>query len=105
MAISLSLIEALHYCFLYRFKQPLTHGSAMWADTAWLKSEGFAQDFTTILRPGELQLCTLPTGHQLPAQLILCAILISSAHLARARRHLHKHVPRNWATCGSNDLA
>jgi hypothetical protein len=57
MAISLSLIEALQLLLpYYRFKQRLTHGSAMWADTAWLKSEGFAQDFTTSLRPGELQL-------------------------------------------------
>ena len=59
MAISLSLIEALQLLLpYYRLKQRLTHGSAMWADTAWLKSEGFAQDFTTSLRPGELQLGT-----------------------------------------------
>ena len=104
MAISLSLIEALQLLLpYYRFKQRLTHGSAMWADTAWLKSEGFAQDFTTSLRPGELQLGTLPTGHQL---------VLPSAH---TMRHVAIFGPpgsgksatfistflRNWATCGS----
>src|SRR5262249_45029755 len=56
-AIFVSIMEALQLVLpYYRFKQRLTHGSAMWADTAWLKSEGFAQDFTTNLKPGELRL-------------------------------------------------
>jgi hypothetical protein len=33
-------------CPYYRIAQRVTHGSAMWADTAWLKSERFAQEFT-----------------------------------------------------------
>jgi len=104
MAVSVSLIEALQLLLpYYRFHQRVTHGSAMWADTSWLKSEGFAQDFTTSLRPGELQLGTLPTGHKL---------VLPSAH---TMRHLAIFGPpgsgksatfistflRNWAKAGS----
>ncbi len=66
LAVFAGVMEALQFLLpYYRIKQRVTHGSAMWADTSWLKSEGFARDFTTDLRPAELRLGTLPTGHQL----------------------------------------
>src|SRR5437868_1052632 len=66
LAMLISAAEALQLLMPYRrFRQRLTHGSAMWADTAWLKSQGFAKDFTATLKPCELRLGSLPTGHQL----------------------------------------
>ena len=104
MAVAVSLIEAMQLLLpYYRFHQRVTHGSAMWADTSWLKSEGFAQDFTNSLNAGELRLGTLPTGHQL---------VLPSSH---TMRHLAIFGPpgsgksatfvntflRNWAKAGS----
>ena len=103
-AVFVSCVEALHLLLpYYRFTQRVTHGSAMWADTAWLKSQGFARDFASSLGPGQLRLGTLPTGHQL---------LLPSDH---TMRHLAMFGPpgsgksatfittflRNWAKCGS----
>jgi type IV secretion system protein VirD4 len=66
LSVFVGVMESLQLLLpYYRIKQRVTHGSAMWADTSWLKSEGFAKDFTISLKPGELRLGTLPTGHQL----------------------------------------
>ena len=66
IAVFAGVMEALQLLLpYYRFKQRLTHGSAMWADASWLKSQGFAKDYGFPPNPGELRLGTLPTGHQL----------------------------------------
>jgi hypothetical protein len=44
LAFFVGLMEAGQLLFpYYRVTQRLTHGSAMWADSAWLKGEGFAR--------------------------------------------------------------
>ncbi|MGH9762801.1 MAG: type IV secretory system conjugative DNA transfer family protein, partial [Blastocatellia bacterium] len=104
LAVLIGCLEALQLLLpYYRFKQRLTHGSAMWADTSWLKAEGFARDFNAGLMPAELRLGTLPTGHQL---------VLPASH---TMRHIGMFGPpgsgksatfistflRNWATSGS----
>ena len=104
VAVLAGLMEALQLLLpYYRFKQRVTHGSAMWADTAWLKSEGFAQDFTTSLRPGELRLGTLPTGHQLvlPADHTLRHVAMFGPPGSGKSATFITTFLRNWAKCGS----
>jgi type IV secretory pathway TraG/TraD family ATPase VirD4 len=104
VAIFVSIMEALQLVLpYYRFKQRLTHGSAMWADTAWLKSEGFAQDFTSSVRPGELRLGTLPTGHQLvlPADHTMRHVAMFGPPGSGKSATFITMFLRNWAKCGS----
>lgn len=104
VAIFVSMIEALQLVLpYYRFKQRLTHGSAMWADTAWLKSEGFAQDFTSSVRPGELRLGTLATGHQLvlPVDHTMRHVAMFGPPGSGKSATFITTFLRNWAKCGS----
>ncbi len=48
-----------------REEPPVAQAPSPWADPAWLRSAGFAQECTTDRRPGELRLGILPTGYQL----------------------------------------
>jgi type IV secretion system protein VirD4 len=104
VAVLASLMEALQLLLpYYRFKQRVTHGSAMWADTAWLKSEGFAQDFTNSLRPGELRLGTLHTGHQLvlpPDHTLRHVAMFGPPGSGKSATFITTFL-RNWAKCGS----
>jgi type IV secretion system protein VirD4 len=104
VAVLASLMDALQAVLpYYRFKQRVTHGSAMWADTAWLKSEGFAQDFTSTLDPGELRLGTLPTGHQLvlPSDHTLRHVAMFGPPGSGKSATFITTFLRNWAKCGS----
>jgi type IV secretion system protein VirD4 len=104
VAIFVSIMEALQLVLpYYRFEQRLTHGSAMWADTAWLKSEGFAKDFTSSVRPGELRLGTLPTGHQLvlPADHTMRHVAMFGPPGSGKSATFITTFLRNWAKCGS----
>jgi type IV secretory pathway TraG/TraD family ATPase VirD4 len=103
-AIFVSIMEVLELLLpYYRLKQRLTHGSAMWADTAWLKAEGFAQDFTSSIRPGELRLGTLPTGHQLvlpPDHTMRHVAMFGPPGSGKSATFITTFL-RNWAKCGS----
>ncbi len=48
-----------------REEPPVAQAPSPWADPAWLKSAGFAQEYGTDRSPGTLRLGTLPTGYQL----------------------------------------
>jgi type IV secretion system protein VirD4 len=104
VAIFVSIMEALQLVLpYYRLMQRLTHGSAMWADTAWLKSEGFAKDFTSSLKPGELRLGTLPTGHQLvlpPDHTMRHVAMFGPPGSGKSATFINTYL-RNWAKCGS----
>jgi type IV secretion system protein VirD4 len=104
LAVFAGIMEALQLILpYYRIKQRVTHGSAMWADTSWLKAEGLAQDFTTSLRPGELRLGTLPTGHQLvlpPAHTMRHLAMFGPPGSGKSANFISTFL-RNWAKCGS----
>lgn len=103
-AVFVACVEALHLLFpYYRFTQRMTHGSAMWADSAWLKSHGFAQDFTNDVTPGQLRLGTLPTGHQLvlpPAYTMRHLAMFGPPGSGKSATFITTFL-RNWAKCGS----
>src|SRR5262249_45668773 len=61
-----STAKALQALLPYeREEPPVTQAPSPWADYAWLRSAGFAQEYGTDRRPGTLRLGTLPTGYQL----------------------------------------
>jgi type IV secretion system protein VirD4 len=103
-AVFVGLVEALHLVLpYYRITQRVTHGSAMWADTAWLKSEGLAQDFATEMNPGQLRLGTLPTGHQLvlpPSHTMRHVAMFGPPGSGKSATFITTFL-RNWAQCGS----
>jgi type IV secretory pathway TraG/TraD family ATPase VirD4 len=86
-----------------REEPPVAQVPSLWADPAWLRSAGLAQEYGTDRRPGELRLGTLPTGYQL---------VLPAAH---TMRHIALFGPqgsgksavfictflRHWATRGS----
>ena len=86
-----------------REEPPVAQAPSLWADQAWLRSAGFAQEYGTDLSPGTLRLGTLPTGYQL---------VLPAAH---TMRHIALFGPkgsgkssafictflRDWATRGS----
>jgi type IV secretory pathway TraG/TraD family ATPase VirD4 len=103
-AIFVSCVEAMHLLLpYYRIAQRVTHGSAMWADTAWLKSEGFAREFTASPGPGQLRLGTLPTGHQLvlPADHTMRHLAVFGPPGSGKSATFITTFLRNWAKCGS----
>lgn len=104
LAVFGGVMEALQLILpYYRIKQRVTHGSAMWADTSWLKAEGLAQDFTTSLKPGELRLGTLPTGHQLvlpPTHTMRHLAMFGPPGSGKSATFISTFL-RNWAECGS----
>jgi type IV secretory pathway TraG/TraD family ATPase VirD4 len=66
IAVVLSGADALQLLLpYYKINQRLTHGTAQWADTSYLKKEGFARDPEKELWSGELRLGRLTTGHNL----------------------------------------
>ena len=75
----------------------------MWADTSWLKAEGFARDFGAKLNPGELRLGTLPTGHQLvlPAPDTMRHLAIFGPPGSGKSATFISTFLRNWAGTGS----
>lgn len=87
----------------YRFKQRVTHGSAMWADTPWLKAEGFAQDFTATPKPGDLRIGVLHTGHQLvlPASHTMRHLAMFGPPGSGKSKTFLMTFLRNWASSGS----
>ena len=87
----------------YRFKQRVTHGSAMWADASWLKSQGFAKDFTAGTIAGELRLGMLPTGHQLllPAVHTMRHVALFGPPGSGKSATFMMTFLRDWARCGS----
>jgi type IV secretory pathway TraG/TraD family ATPase VirD4 len=104
LAFFTGLMEAVHLLLpYYRFKQRLTHGSAMWADTAWLKSEDMARDSNVPLRRGELPLGTLPTGHQLvlPASYTMRHIAMFGPPGSGKSATFISAFLRNWSGSGS----
>jgi type IV secretory pathway TraG/TraD family ATPase VirD4 len=99
-----STAKALQALLPYeREEPPIAQAPSPWADPAWLRSAGFAQEYGTDRRPGTLRLGTLPTGYQLE---------IPTAH---TMRHIALFGPkgsgksaafictflRDWATHGS----
>ena len=104
LAVFAGVMEALQLLLpYYRIKQRVTHGSAMWADTSWLKSEGFARDFTTDLRTGDLRLGTLPTGHQLvlpPSHTMRHVAMFGPPGSGKSATFISTFL-RDWARSGS----
>ena len=99
-----STAKALQALLPYeREEPPVAQTPSPWADPEWLRSAGFAQEYTTGRRPGELRLGTLPAGYQL---------VLPAAH---TMRHIALFGPkgsgksvgfictflRDWATRGS----
>jgi type IV secretion system protein VirD4 len=104
LAFFVGLMEAGQLIFpYYRITQRLTHGSAMWADSAWLKSQGFAQDFAAKLKPGDLRLGSLPTGHQLvlPSAYTMRHLAIFGPPGSGKSATFISTFLKNWATLGS----
>ena len=104
IALGAGVIESLQLLLpYYRFKQRLTHGSAMWADTSWLKDAGLAQDFTAALAAGELRIGTLPTGHQLvlPAVHTMRHVAMFGPPGSGKSKTFLITFLRNWAQSGS----
>jgi type IV secretion system protein VirD4 len=104
LGLFISLMEALQLLFpYYRWAQRVTHGSAMWADSAWLKTNSFAQDFTAALKPGDLRLGTLPTGHQLvlPSEHTMRHLAIFGPPGSGKSATFISTFLRNWAKLGS----
>jgi type IV secretion system protein VirD4 len=104
LAVCAGLMDALQLLLpYYRIKQRVTHGSAMWADSAWLKAEGFAKDFTDDPRPGELELGVLPTGHQLvlPASHTMRHLAMFGPPGSGKSKTFLMTFLRNWAKFGS----
>jgi type IV secretory pathway TraG/TraD family ATPase VirD4 len=104
VVLLLSLAKASQALLPYeREEPPVAQAPSRWADPAWVRSAGFAQEFGTDRRPGELRLGTLPTGYQL---------VLPAAH---TMRHIALFGPkgsgkssafictflRDWATRGS----
>jgi type IV secretory pathway TraG/TraD family ATPase VirD4 len=66
LVLLFSTAKALQALLPYeREEPPVAQAPSLWADPAWLRSAGFAQEYGTYRRPGELRLGTLPTGYQL----------------------------------------
>ena len=104
VAVFVGSMDALQLVLpYYRFKQRVTHGSAMWADTPWLKAEGFAQDFTATPKPGDLRIGVLHTGHQLvlPASHTMRHLAMFGPPGSGKSKTFLMTFLRNWASSGS----
>lgn len=102
--ISFSLMEAFSLMMPYmRVSQRLTHGSAMWADTAWLKKDGFVPAISGDIKPGQLRLGTLTNGHDLilPASHTMRHLaLLGPPGSGKSATFLMTFI-RDWARSGS----
>lgn len=62
----IGVAKAMQSFLPYEREEPqVAQAPSTWADPAWLRSAGFAQEYGTDRRSGTLRLGTLPTGYQL----------------------------------------
>jgi type IV secretory pathway TraG/TraD family ATPase VirD4 len=86
-----------------REEPPVAQVPSPWADPAWLRSAGFAQEYGTDRRPGTLRLGTLPTGYQLvlPAAHTMRHIALFGPNGSRESAAFICTFLRDWALHGS----
>ncbi len=100
----LSIAKASQALLPYeREERPVAQAPSLWADPGWLRSAGFAQEYGTDRRPGELRLGTLPTGYQLvlPAAHTMRHIaLFGPEGSGKSSAFIYTFL-RDWATRGS----
>lgn len=104
VVLLLSIAKASQALLPYeREEPPVALAPSLWADTAWLRSAGFAQEYGTDRRPGTLRLGTLPTGYQLvlPAAHTMRHIAIFGPKGSRKSAAFICTFLRDWAPRGS----
>ena len=98
----LSIAKACQALLPYeREEPPVAQAPSPWADPAWLRSAGFAREYTT--DRSELRLGTLPTGYQLvlPAAHTMRHIALFGPKGSGKSAAFIRTFLRDWATRGS----
>jgi type IV secretory pathway TraG/TraD family ATPase VirD4 len=106
-AVLISIVEALGVLLAFEnsnepSNRPITQPVARWADHAWLRSAGLAQELITGPSKGELRLGTLPTGYHLviPASLTSRHIALFGPPGSGKSRFICSFL-HDWARSGS----